>query len=102
MANFPTLISNCNSQDWSCSFGFISSVASICSVMSFPSVGNLNILWNQFSLTSCQTQKGVPCFINIAYDCSCADLGALQDHLTDLSWEDIFKLTASAAAREFC
>ena len=26
----------------------------------------------------------------------------LRDHLRDVSWEDIFKLSASAAASEFC
>ena len=38
----------------------------------------------------------------IAYDCSCADLDSLCDHLRDASWEGIFKLSASASAREFC
>ena len=39
---------------------------------------------------------------DIAYDYSCADWDGLRDHLRDLPWEDIFKLGASAAAREFC
>ena len=34
----------------------------------------------------------------MAYDYSCAD----RDHLRDVSWEDVFKLGASAAASEFC
>ena len=29
-------------------------------------------------------------------------MGRLRDHLIDVPWEDIFKLSASAAAREFC
>ena len=33
---------------------------------------------------------------------SCADWDGLRDHLRDLPWEDIFKLSASAAASEFC
>ena len=37
-----------------------------------------------------------------AYDYSCADWGGLQDHLRDIPREDIFKLSASAAASEFC
>ena len=41
-------------------------------------------------------------FDRIAYDYSCADWGGLHDHLTDVPWEDIFKLGASAAASEFC
>ena len=36
------------------------------------------------------------------YDCSCADWDGLCDHLRDLPWEDIFKLSASPAASEFC
>ena len=38
----------------------------------------------------------------IAYDYSCADWDSLCDHLRDVPWEDIFKLSASAAASEFC
>ena len=34
----------------------------------------------------------------IAYDYSCADWASLCDHLRDVSLEDIFKLSASAAA----
>ena len=41
-------------------------------------------------------------FYWIAYDYSCADWNILCDHLRDVSWEDIFKLTASAAFSEFC
>ena len=38
----------------------------------------------------------------IAYDYSCADWNGLRDHLRDVPWEDIFQLSASAAASEFC
>ena len=38
----------------------------------------------------------------IDYDYICADWGSCHDHLRDASWEDIFKLSASAAASEFC
>ena len=38
----------------------------------------------------------------IAYDYSCADWDKLCDYLRDVPWEDIFKLSASAAASEFC
>ena len=31
-----------------------------------------------------------------------ADWDGLRDHLRDVPWEDIFKLSASAAASEFC
>ena len=38
----------------------------------------------------------------IACDYSCADWGGLWDHLRDVPWDDIFKVSASAAASEFC
>ena len=38
----------------------------------------------------------------VAYDYSCADWDGLCDHLRDVLWEDIFKLSAFAAASEFC
>ena len=38
----------------------------------------------------------------MAYDYSCADWDGLHDHLRDVSLDDIFKLSASAAASEFC
>ena len=37
----------------------------------------------------------------MAYDYSRADWDGLGDHLRDVPWEDIFKLSASAAASEF-
>ena len=41
-------------------------------------------------------------FHHIAYDYSCADWDSLHDHLRDVPWEDIFRLSASAATSEFC
>ena len=38
----------------------------------------------------------------MAHDNSPADWDGLRDHLRDVPWEDIFKLSASAAATEFC
>ena len=38
----------------------------------------------------------------MAYDYSCVDWDGLRDHLRDVPWDDIFKLSASAAASEFC
>ena len=38
----------------------------------------------------------------MAYDYSCADWDGLRDHLRDVPWDDIFKLSASVAASEFC
>ena len=44
----------------------------------------------------------MPRFICIAFDYSPADWDGLRDHLRDVTWEDIFKLSAYAAASEFC
>ena len=41
-------------------------------------------------------------FHRIAYDFSCADWDGLRDHLSDVPWEVIFKLSASAAISKFC
>ena len=47
------------------------------------------------------SQQNAP-FHCIAYDYSCADWNSLCDHLRDVSREDIFKLSVSAAASDFC
>ena len=47
------------------------------------------------------SQRDAP-FHCIAYDYSCADWVGHHDHLRDVPWEDIFKLSASAAASGFC
>ena len=36
----------------------------------------------------------------MVYDYSCADWNCLCDHLRDVPWKDIFKLSASTAASE--
>ena len=46
--------------------------------------------------------KQDPPFHRVNYDYSCADWDGLCDHLRDVPWEDIFKLSASAGASEFC
>ena len=38
----------------------------------------------------------------MVYDYSPADWDGLHDHLRDVLWKDIFKLSASAASNEFC
>ena len=41
-------------------------------------------------------------FHHIAYNYSRADWDGLCDHFRDVSWEVVFKVSASAAASEFC
>ena len=58
----------------------------------FPSVGKYDhfvVLWDVL-------------FHLIDYDFSSADWDGRCDHLRDIPWEDILKLSASAAASELC
>ena len=41
-------------------------------------------------------------FHRVAYEYSRVDWDGLRDHFRDVPWEDIFKLSASAPASEFC
>ena len=59
------------------------------------------MLLSQFPLTF-QLIHNNALFHRIAYDYSHADWDGLCDHLRDVPWEDIFKLSASAAVSEFC
>ena len=59
------------------------------------------MLLAQFSLTPSNSKREAS-FHRIAYDNCCADWDGLRDHLRDVPWEDTFKLSASAAACEFC
>ena len=63
------------------------------------------MLFSQFPLTFYHIPNEMPYFIAfigfIAYDYSFADWDGLCNHLRDVPWEDIFKLSASAAASEF-
>ena len=56
----------------------------------------------QFPLTFHQINNGETPYYRIAYDCSRADWDGLRDYLRYVPWEDIFKISASAAASEFC
>ena len=67
---------------------FLSLDASICSTMAFPPLGNSDHVVVSVSIDFPSN--------------SCADWDGLRDHLTDVPWEDIFKLSASTAASEFC
>ena len=81
---------------------FISSDASICSTVAFPPLGNSDHVFVSVSIDFRSNLQRDALFHSIAYDYSRADWDGLRDHLRDIPWEDIFKLGASAAAREFC
>ena len=70
--------------------------------MAFPPFGNSDhvvvSVSNDFPINSKQNAL----FHCIACDYSCADWDSLCDHLRVAPWKDIIKLSASAAASEFC
>ena len=81
---------------------FLFSDAGICSTKAFPPLGNSDHVVVSVSIDfPSYSQRDAP-FHHIAYDYSRADWDGLRDHLRDVPWEDIFKLSASAAASEFC
>ena len=102
MVNFPTWIPDGDSHSPTLLDLFISSSVSICSIMAFSSLENSDHNFVSASI-------GFPSYLHwgapfhcIAYDYFRADWDGLHDHLTDVPWEDIFKLSTSAAASEFC
>ena len=74
---------------------FLSSDASICSAMNFPPLGN-----SDHAVVSVSQQDDL--IHRIAYNYCPADWDNLCDHLRDVPWGDIFKLSASTANSEFC
>ena len=70
--------------------------------MAFPPLGNSNHVVVSVSIDFPVNSKQNTPFHCVAYDYSRADWGGLCDHLRDVSWEDIFKFSASTAASEFC
>ena len=102
MVNFPTSISDCDSHSPALLDLFISSEASICSTTAFPPLRNSDHVVLSISVDfPSYSLQDVPLHF-IAYDYSCADWDSLCDYLRDVPWEDIFQLSASAAACEFC
>ena len=102
MVNFPTRIPDCDSHSPALLDLFISSGAIICSTIAFPPLQNSDHVVVSVSIDlRSYSQRDAP-FHPIAYDYSCADWEGPCDPLRDVPWEDIFKLSASAAASEFC
>ena len=100
IVNFPTRIPDCDSHSPALLDLFLSSGAIICSTMAFPPLGNSDHIVVSVSIDFPINSKQDTPFHRVTYDYSCADCDG--DHLRDVPWEDIFKLSASAAASEFC
>ena len=70
--------------------------------MHFPPLGKSDHIVVSVSIDSPSNSKPDAPFHSMAYDYSRADWDGLRDHLKSVPWEEIFKLSASAAATEFC
>ena len=69
--------------------------------MAFPPLGNSHVVVSVSIDFAINSKQDAP-FHCAAYDYSSADWDDLCDHLSDVPWDDIFKLSASATASEFC
>ena len=101
MVNFPTQISDCDSDNPLVDL-FLFSDVGICSIKALSPLGNSNHVVVSVSIDFPSYSQQGPSFHCVAYDYSHADWDGLCDHLRDVPWKDIFKLSASAAASEFC
>ena len=102
MVNFPTFIPDCDCHIPALLDFFLSSDSSIYSTMAFRPLGNSNHIVVSVSIDFPINSKRDAPFHQIVYDYSCAGWEGLRDHLEDVPWEDIFKLSAPTAANEFC
>ena len=102
MVNFITRIPDCNSNSPALLNLFLFSYASIYSTMEFPPLGNSDHVVVSASIDFPTNSKWDARFHHIVYEYSRAAWDSLHDHLRDVSWKDIFKLSISAAASKFC
>ena len=99
MVNFHNQIPECYSQSLALLNLFISSDASICSTIAFTPLGNSDHDVVSVLIEFSSNSQWHALFYYIAYEYSCA---GLCDHLRDVPVEEIFRLSASATASEFC
>ena len=102
MANASTLIPDCNTSSPALLDSFLSSDASICSTVTFIPLGNSDHVVVSVSIDFPINSKWEALFHCIAYNYFCADWDGLRDHLRYALWQDVFKLSASAASSEIC
>ena len=101
IVNFPIQMSDYDSHSPALLDLFISSDPSICSTKAFPPLGNSDHVDVSVSVDFPITSKQDTLFYRVAYEYSRADWDGLHDHLRDVPWENIFKLSASAAGSKF-
>ena len=100
MVNFPNWIPDCDSHSPALLDFFLSCDASISSAMAFQWFSS-GFQWLSMFIDFLSSWKRNALFHCIAYDYFCADWDSFCDHLRDVPWEDIFKLSASVAAKKF-
>ena len=76
--------------------------ASICSTMAFPQLENSDHIVVAVSIDFQSNSQQDDPFHRIAYEYSRAGCDGLRDHLRDVPWKYIYKLSASATPNEFC
>ena len=102
MVSFPTRIPNCDSHSPALLDLFISSDASICSTKAFPPLENFDHALVSVSIDFSSNSQLDALFHYIAYHYYRAYWDGLHDYLSDVPWEDIFRLGPSATASELC
>ena len=102
MLNLPTWIPDCDSHSPALLVFFLSSDSSICFTLSFPPLRNRDHVVVSVSIDVPSDSHRDALFHCIAYEYSCTDREGLPDHVIDVPWEDIIKLSAFAAASKFC
>ena len=75
---------------------------SICSTTTFPPLGNSDHVVASVPNDFPTSSKQDALFHRIAYVYTRADWDSLCDHLREVQWEDIFKLSAFAVVSKFC
>ena len=100
MVKFPTRIPDCDSDSPDHLDLFLSSATSIRSARAFSPLGNSDQVVVSVSIYFPIKSRQDALFHRVAYDYSHTDLDGLLDHLRDVLWENIFKLSASTATTE--
>ena len=102
MVYFPTQIPDCDSCSTVLLDLFISA-AIICFTIASLHWEIMIMLLSWFPLTFHQIHNRMPCFIaQLMTILVLIGMVSLRDKLRDFPWEDILKISASAAAGEFC
>ena len=102
IVNFPFQIPDCDYHSPALLDWFLFSDAGICSTMTFPPLGNSDNVVVSVSTDFPISSKQDALFHYVAYDYSRTDWDGLHDNSADVGLDDIFKLSASAVASEFC